>query len=101
MSAAGAGLLRSSATFILDKITVLRLYKDLLRYSSRLQFTDKSYYLNRVRTEFRNNQSLSKSEEIQFYYNVNMSFGFCFNHELVFCFHLQKGVAFLSRQRLV
>lgn len=81
MSAAGAGLLRSSATLIFNKTTVLRLYKDLLRYSSRLQFTDKNYYLSRVRTEFRRNQSLSKSEDIQFYYN--------------------KGVAFLSRQRLV
>lgn len=81
MSAAGASLLRSSATLILNKTTVLRLYKDLLRYSSRLQFTDKSYYLKRVRTEFRSNQSLSKSEDIQFYYN--------------------KGVAFLSCQRLV
>lgn len=70
MSVVGASL-RSSA-ILLDKNSILRLYKDLLRYSDRLQFTDKNYYINRVKTEFRNNQSLSKTEDIHFYFNVSL-----------------------------
>lgn len=68
-----SGSLRSSAIF-LDKNSVLRLYKDLLRYSGRLVYTDKNYYLNRVRTEFRKNQSLSRTEDIHFYFNVRLHY---------------------------
>jgi len=59
-----------SVTGALNKQSVLRLYKDLLRYSGKLQFTDKNYYLARVRSEFRLNQLLEKEEDINFYYNV-------------------------------
>lgn len=52
---------------------VLRLYKSLLKYSDQLQFTDKVYYLNRIRDEFKTNKTLKKPEEIEFSFKVNMS----------------------------
>lgn len=55
---------------------VLRLYKNLLKYSDQLQFTDKSYYVNRIKDEFRTNKSLTKSEEIEFNFKVKILTGF-------------------------
>jgi len=70
-----------AAVSSVTKQSVLRLYKDLLRYSGKLQFTDKNYYVNRIRKEFRVNQTLDNTDDIDFNYN--------------------KGIAFLARERLV
>lgn len=95
MSLAGSGLQ-------VTKQSILRLYKDLLRYSGKLQFTDKDYYLGRIRSEFRRNQTLEKSEDIQYYYNVsNYLFLFLHNVNKMFYIHHQKGVSLLTLKRLV
>lgn len=53
---------------------ILNLYKQLVRYGKQLTFTDKSYYLKRIRTEFRKNQFLEKPEEIDFNFKVIQNF---------------------------
>lgn len=45
---------------------VLQLYRQLLRYGNQLQYTDKTFFKNRIRSEFRKNQFLSSAEEIEF-----------------------------------
>ncbi|XP_026463884.1 MIEF1 upstream open reading frame protein [Ctenocephalides felis] len=45
---------------------VLRLYKNLLRYGQNLQYTDKDYFCNRIRKEFRNNKTCSRTEDLIF-----------------------------------
>lgn len=50
---------------------VLRLYKNLLKYGDQLQLTDKWYYMNRVRNEFKANKSLKTAEQIEFSFKVN------------------------------
>jgi len=49
---------------------VLKLYRHLIRYGKQLKYTDKEYYLSRVREEFQQNKNLEKSEEIIFNYKV-------------------------------
>lgn len=49
---------------------VLRLYKQLLKYGNQLQLTDKWYYMNRIRDEFKTNKTLKKPEEIEFSFKV-------------------------------
>jgi len=46
------------------------LYKSLLRYSDKLIYTDRNFYLNRVRKEVRDNKNLTKLEDIEYYYQV-------------------------------
>lgn len=60
---------------------ILSLYKNLILYSKTLQFTDKKYYLKRIRTEFQNNKNLQDIKEIEFHY--------------------QKGCIFLQNKRLI
>lgn len=55
---------------ILRSQEVLRLYRNLIRYGNQLQYTNKSYYLDRVREEFRRNKGLKTTKDIQFYINV-------------------------------
>lgn len=43
---------------------VLRLYRDLLRYSERLKYTDVNFYLNRIKTEFTKGKSIEDEGEI-------------------------------------
>lgn len=50
---------------------VLRLYKHLIRYGNQLQFTNKNYFLQRIREEFRKNSSLNSSEDIEYHFKVN------------------------------
>lgn len=52
---------------------VLRLYKSLLKYGNQLQLTDKWYYINRVRGEFKANKSLKTAEQIEFSFKVNVT----------------------------
>ncbi|XP_065367963.1 mitochondrial ribosome and complex I assembly factor AltMIEF1 [Calliphora vicina] len=49
-----------------SKQQVLRLYKHLIRYGNQLQLTDKSYYLGRVRREFRENSQETEQHKIEF-----------------------------------
>ncbi|KAK2146950.1 hypothetical protein LSH36_577g03026 [Paralvinella palmiformis] len=60
---------------------VLSLYRQLLTKSRSLLYTDKDYYLTRIRKEFRNNQHLTDKKEIEFL--------------------LEKGAAFLQKNRLL
>jgi len=52
------------------------LYKSLLRYSDKLIYTDRNFYLNRVRKEVRDNKNLTKLEDIEYYYQVSGDFNF-------------------------
>ncbi|EAT35858.1 AAEL012000-PA [Aedes aegypti] len=47
---------------------ILRLYRDLRRYGSQLQFTNQEYFLQRVRREFDQNRTLCDPKEIEFCY---------------------------------
>ena len=44
---------------------VLSLYRQLLRYGQSLQFTDKDYYLRRIRYEFERYRNTQNSKVIQ------------------------------------
>ncbi|XP_068898977.1 mitochondrial ribosome and complex I assembly factor AltMIEF1 [Tenebrio molitor] len=50
----------------ITKLQILKLYKDLLRYGQGLRFTDKDYFCNRIRREFRKNRELGDESEISF-----------------------------------
>lgn len=52
------------------KQNILQLYKKLLRYSNSLRYTDKDYYLARVRGEFWKNREITDPEEINFQFQV-------------------------------
>lgn len=60
---------------------VLQLYRELLRYGRQLQFTDKDYFVNRVRKEFKQAKDIEKAEDIKFYF--------------------QRGLALLKNKRVV
>lgn len=49
---------------------VLKLYRDLLRYAKELTFTDKTYYCQRIRAEFKKNKSLEDETQINFAFEV-------------------------------
>lgn len=44
----------------------LQLYRRLLRYGQNLQLTDQTYYLRRVKKEFRQNRQLTDPAVIEF-----------------------------------
>ncbi|RWS00373.1 uncharacterized protein B4U79_07380 [Dinothrombium tinctorium] len=54
----------------IGKREVLNLYKQLIRYSNTLRFTDKTFYLQKVRKEFEKNRTLVDASEVDFYYQV-------------------------------
>ncbi|UXI21898.1 Sialin [Sarcoptes scabiei] len=60
---------------------ILKLYRDLLRYSRQLKYSDIDYINRRIRNEFRAKQNLTESKDIEYYY--------------------QKGLTFLNRRSLV
>ena len=43
---------------------ILRLYRDLLRYSEQLKYTDVNFYLNRIKNEFEKNKMIDDEQEI-------------------------------------
>lgn len=49
----------------------LLLYRDLLRYGKSLQLTDKQYFLNMIRNEFKQNKLLENPADIDFQYSVS------------------------------
>lgn len=46
------------------QLEVLRLYRDLIRYSQRLKYTDVDFYLNRIKQEFAKGKTLEDEGEI-------------------------------------
>lgn len=55
---------------------ILKLYKDLLRYGEELRFTDKKYYRQRIREEFKQNKTLTEVADIDFQLKVILSLEF-------------------------
>ncbi|XP_058064840.1 mitochondrial ribosome and complex I assembly factor AltMIEF1 [Anopheles bellator] len=64
-----------------NRLSVLSLYRDLLRYGAQLKYTDKDFFRARIRAEFRKSASLSDPKEIDFCY--------------------KKGRAILERDRVI
>ncbi|CAH0555824.1 unnamed protein product [Brassicogethes aeneus] len=48
------------------RIQILKLYKDLLRYGQQLKLTDKKYFEERIKTEFRKNIGLTDEKDISY-----------------------------------
>ena len=66
---------------------VLKLYRELINYSKTLKYTDKDYYLTRVKKEFIQNKHLESEEEISHQYNVCMHDTHCY-YLLIYFFKL-------------
>lgn len=62
---------------------VLGLYRNLLRYGEQLKLTDQNYFKERVREEFRTNQTITSQEKIEFFFKVSQTCLFCFQFELL------------------
>lgn len=67
-----------------SKQQVLRLYKHLIRYGNQLQLTDKSYFLGRVRREFRENSKETEVQKIQFSFKVRKQPNISYHYNLTF-----------------
>lgn len=65
----------------MNRPTVLKLYKDILRYGEALRFTNKGYFRYRVRVAFKNNKDLTDEAMVNF--------------------HLKKGIKFLEAKRVI
>jgi len=63
------------------QLEILRLYRDLLKYSKTLRYTDVDFYLNRIRHEFQKGKTLEKEDDIAKY--------------------IGKGREFLNNKRLI
>ncbi|XP_053983573.1 uncharacterized protein LOC128878922 [Hylaeus volcanicus] len=46
--------------------TILKLYKDLLRYGDTLKYTETKYYKNKIRSSFKENKCLTNQADIDF-----------------------------------
>lgn len=46
------------------QLEVLRLYRDLLKYSQTLKYTDVNFYLSKIRKDFAKGKTLENEEEI-------------------------------------
>lgn len=55
---------------MIPRYQILGLYKNLLRYSEGLKYTDKKYFVHRVRKGFLNNRSLTEEKDIDFHFKV-------------------------------
>jgi hypothetical protein len=53
-----------------SRVLKLNLYKNCLKYSNQLLYTDKNFYLNKIKTEFRKNKDLTQEKDIKFFYQV-------------------------------
>lgn len=49
----------------------VQLYRDLLRYGKQLKFTNKTFFKNRIRSEFEKNRNLESETDIDFNIKVN------------------------------
>ena len=55
----------------LNRNLILKLYKDLLKYSQNLKYTDKLYYKQYIRSQFEKNKELSNETLIDLVYKVS------------------------------
>ncbi len=53
------------------QLEILRLYRDLIRYSQRLKYTDVDFYLTRIKQEFAKGKTLENEDEILRQISVN------------------------------
>jgi hypothetical protein len=60
------------------QLVVLRLYKDLLKYSQTLKYTDVEFYLSRIKQEFAKGKTLENEDEIARQISVKYSLYFFF-----------------------
>ncbi len=58
------------AVIMWSRGSVLRLYKDLLRYGEHLQYTDKEFYFRRIRKEFKLHRGIDNVEKKNFQLQV-------------------------------
>lgn len=49
---------------------VISLYKEFLKYSKTLKYTDKDFFIYRVKKEFSEKRNLTSAEEINFHLKV-------------------------------
>ncbi|XP_068084193.1 mitochondrial ribosome and complex I assembly factor AltMIEF1 [Anabrus simplex] len=53
---------------VITSQSVLNLYRNLIRYSKTLKYTDQKYFLKRIRVEFKKNKDITNSEDLKFHY---------------------------------
>jgi hypothetical protein len=53
---------------------VLKLYKEMITYSKSLKYTDKSYFLARMKNEFIQNKDLESADDISHQFNKGKNF---------------------------
>ena len=58
----------------ISRVDKLNLFKRLIKYSNQLVYTDKQFYLDRVKQEFNKNKSLNDEKDIKFFYQVSIIF---------------------------
>jgi hypothetical protein len=84
----------------LVRTPALQLYKKLLRYSENLKFTDKGYFLNRVRAEYQQNRNLILPDVIAHCIKVEQ-FLYVSNIKFFYRFPFQRGEALITRNRVL
>lgn len=68
------------------QLEVLRLYRDLLKYSQTLKYTDVDFYLTRIRQEFAKGKLLENEDEITRQIAVKTKFSpMCCRKQLFYC----------------
>ena len=81
------------------QLEVLRLYRDLIKYSQTLKYTDVDFYLARIKQEFAKRKTLDDENEIARQIAVRDK---CDMFKNMFSFFLvQKGREFLKNKRLI
>lgn len=78
----------------------LHLYRRLLRYGQKLQLTDQSYYLRRVKKEFKLNRQLTDPVQIEFNLKVQ-PYNFTSNKIFILRIFSKKGEALLTNHRII
>jgi hypothetical protein len=73
------------------QLEVLRLYRDLIKYSQRLKYTDVEFYLTRIRQEFAKGKTLENEDEILRQISVRKS---SFQSHSFFLFYFRKAENF-------
>ncbi|GFS71011.1 probable peptide chain release factor C12orf65, mitochondrial [Nephila pilipes] len=58
----------------ITRLNVIQLYKDILKYSKTLKLTDKDYFLQQVKKEFKGNKHLTSSEDISYHFKRGKNF---------------------------
>ncbi|XP_059471996.1 mitochondrial ribosome and complex I assembly factor AltMIEF1 [Neocloeon triangulifer] len=71
----------SRTTMSAARSEVLSLYKNILKYGKQIKLTDRDYYKQRIRKEFKSFKNLDAAEDIQF--------------------HVERAKAFLDNKRVI